>query len=326
MLRCVALLLAMLMISYPIASAQTIVDSTSFEGSWGSFTPSNATQESDFVSPTLSTAVDHTGSYSAFASGGNGQQSFIGNFYGGQSAVAVPYVVTVWIYVGTQSGGNLEFEKFFGFQNSVQTQGGSAYWLAAVLRSADGYAMIRTSAEQKSSYFISIKAWHKYTVSYDGTTLALLVDNSPVIADTNAAGQQYLAAVNLGVLDNVNSQSSTRSADIGYGAVYVDDYIAEQGAAVQTATATSTIPTTVLQFQNVTVTNVVEIVPGYVYGLLPVIAVIGVLAGYGIVRLRSPRKATVAASSAVASRCVKCGAELPQGSKFCDNCGASQER
>lgn len=160
----------------------------------------------------------------------------------------VPFRVTIWVHVERQAGGRLEFAKLFGFYDERRE---AAYWLAALLRTSDGYVMIKSSQEIKSSYFISLESWHEYTVQYDGNTLAVFVDDMLVLTDISATGLKALGAVNLGVLD-------TKAPEIGYGTVYVDDYSVELPILiVQTKTETSVTTTTL------------EVVPTHIYWSLP---------------------------------------------------------
>jgi len=257
-----ALLFSMLILP---AYAQT-VDSTSFEGTWGSFSPKS--DAPDEVSPQLVTTLAHSGRYSVEATASNGQQSFMGNWYGGSSPVPVPYQVTFWVYVKSQLTGHLEFAKLWGFLTEEQARSGAAFWLAALLRSSEGYAMIRSSEERTSSYFISMETWHKYSTAYDGTTLRLYVDDTLVFTDDSVGGQKYVGAVNLGVLDDANSLSSSKLPSIGHGTVYIDDYSLERAVSVTTpATA----------------------IPAYLYWSLPIVAVVGAVVAYALLSFRKRR-------------------------------------
>jgi len=302
----VVLSLLFLVLWTPLAAAQ-LVDSTSFEGNWGGFTPRGPSEQSDYVNPSLVTKIAHTGSYSVESSAFDGQQSFISKWYGGQAAVRVPFQATIWVFVRIQAGGHLEFAQLWGFTEETQFSGGTGYWLVSLLRSADGYAMIRTSREIKSSYFVSTQAWHKYSIAYDGRTLSLSVDDTHVLNDESAAGQKAIGAVILGVTSNANSKAGTKAPDIGYGTVYYDDYSLER----------------------VTVVSQLAQLMLIASAIIVAVVVAGVLFVY---RKSRAKKAGAEAKQVVPSfpavrnvkSCVRCKAELPLDAKFCDNCGASQ--
>ncbi len=310
----VLLLVPFLLMSTSLVSAQ-VVDSTSFEGNWGSFTPHGPSERPDYVSPQLVTKIAHTGQYSVEASAVNGQESFIGNFYA--NGVPVPFQVTIWVWVRFQEGGQLEFAKLWAFADSACS------WLVALLRSSDGYAMIRKAGNQitKSNSLISINAWHKYSVAYDGRRLNVFFDETPIATEAITGSQKNLCAVNLGVLDNANSQSSTKAPDIGYGTVYLDDYSTEH---VYLLAQTVTHQVTIITIQSSVTTVSLEIVPTWVYAAVPTVALMSCLLGYGIVRFQS-RRAMQPPPTASTRPCVKCRAELPLDAKFCDSCGTSQQ-
>ncbi len=296
------------------ASGQ-LADSTSFEGNFGSFSPS--TDRPDQIAPQLTTQLAHTGRYSVRASADNGQESLIVSWYFPvANGIHSPFLVTIWVFVDSQAGGDLEFAKFWAFA------GTACSWLIAISRTSGGSVVAyATSRDYKSSYSVSIGAWHKFAISFDHGTLKVLADDNVAITAT-IEGEDSLCSVNLGILDTANSRSASRRANIGYGTVYFDDYSVEHGAPLvitQTTSETTTLITTTTSVS----TLVLEVVPSWVYGALPVVALGGAVVAYALVGVR--RKAGTAKSVPPSENpCVKCGASLPVGAKFCDNCGTSQ--
>jgi hypothetical protein len=235
------LLLSFLLMPMAIANAQSS-DSSGFEGVWGGFTPSGPDASADNVATLLVTRIAHSGEYSVCASAPDGKNSWMGKWYGDKSPFDAPIKMTIWVNIESQAGGDLELVQLWGFFKA----GDPGYWLVALLRGSDGSFVIRGSSVIRSGYLISMNAWHKYSVLYDGHLLRFFVDDNFVLADTgHYPDQSGIRAVNLGVMDTAHSLSQYRDSNIGYGTAYFDDYSLESVVLVTETSTTSLAATTI---------------------------------------------------------------------------------
>jgi len=76
---------------------------------------------------------------------------------------------------------------------------------------------------------------------------------------------------------------------------------------------------TVTSVLTATTTMILEVVPGYLYWMMPIVAIIVALATYSITRKRKQSDVTKAWG---AIRCSSCNFENISGSRFCNKCGS----